>query len=218
MTYDLTNPPIEVEAKFLGGQPEFEKILDWLESKKGFECARKPDVHRIHVYFDDGFKLRDAGCRLRCVIAAGEWCRYDFKAENGSTREETLEVCIRKSAPVSIRSLIHEMLKKLPLGHHRSLLASVRDAAQIVLVMAGTHQKTLAVKEDLHLEISWDQLALVDTGGVISEIEIELKRGTRDAFDKCIQVLEQELVVKRIRASKYQQGLDLRRREVRNEA
>ena len=203
--------PIEVEAKFLGGQPEFMQILDWMKSQEGFDCVQKPAVDRIHVYFDDRFKLRDAGCRLRCVIATGQWCRYDFKAECGNVQNETLELSINRTSPVLIRSVINEMRERLPDGGPRKVLGEIQETAQIVIVMVGQHLKTIVRKGDLEVEVSWDHLTLLDRGDVLSEVEVELKHGAKEAFYRVIEGLEHELVLKRTQTSKYQRALALKR-------
>jgi len=210
MTSDPTNPPVEVEAKFLGGESEFQRILGWLEAHQYSKSIRKPPVNRLHVYFDaDGVMYR-AGCRLRCVVAAGEWCRYDFKAECGNVHNETVELSINKTTPVLTGSVINEMLERLPDGEPRKILSEIQKTARIVVVMVGRHLKTIARKGDLELEISWDQLTLLDTGGVISEVEVELIHGTKDAFDTIVLDLERTMVLKRVQASKYQQAIAIK--------
>jgi len=195
MTTAATNPPIEVEAKFLGGQHEFKRILDWLNARQHFKAVRQPCVHRIHVYFDEGSKLRDAGCRLRCVLAAGEWCRYDFKAEGPSGA--TLEVAIKKDTPAPLPEMIDELVKKLHKGRFRRRLEDVKQTARIILTALGTHEKAVCSGPTLELEVSRDVLTSLESGTAISEVEVELESGKRGEFDRQIALMGAELKLER---------------------
>lgn len=208
MTFNSSKLAVEVEAKFFGCEPEFKSIVGWLE-KEGFSGSKKPAVHRIHVYFDDDAKLRNAGCRLRCVIASGEWCRYDFKADDPSGRGETTEVSIEHSTPIPLAVVIEDILGRLPDGPPRNRLEEVRDSALLVLAMMGTHWKTVAVRENLELEVSWDVLIPLDSGTPISEVEVELLSGQRRDFDSVISRMATELRLEHVTVSKYERALVL---------
>jgi len=208
-----TDIPVEVEAKFPGGEMECRAIVDYLVSHGAFACESLAPKHRMHVYFDAGRVLHNCGCRLRCVVAPGEWCRYDFKAEDLSGGGETLEVSIKKPAPVHIAAVIQELLLQFQDGSHQKILGEIQDDVNIALVMLGEHRKTLARRADLELEVSWDRLTLVDTGGLISEIEVELKSGPRELFDRTVQDIEREVGVNRIQTAKYAQALLLKIRQ-----
>ncbi|MBE0541747.1 MAG: hypothetical protein IH623_10215 [Verrucomicrobia bacterium] len=200
MTFNLTNPPIEVEAKFLGGYAEFGRILSWLSGQKGFECVRKAVVHRIHVYFDDGSRLKEIGCRFRCVIAPGEWCRYDFKADDNSGA--TLEVSIKKDMPAALPEVIDQLVEKVPEGEARQRLADVRATARMVLALVGKHQKALLRGPALELEVSWDVLSSLESGATISEVEVELVSGERRDFENCAALMAHEVKLERVYESK----------------
>jgi len=201
--------PVEVEAKFLGGDVECRAITDLLTTVGCFACEKKAPVYRLHAYFDADGILHDSGCRLRCVVAAGEWCRYDFKAEDKSGRCETLEVAIKHSTPVPLAALIEDILRKLPDCPPRKRLEEIRDSAFLVLAMTGTHLKTIARRENLELEVSWDVLVPLDSGVPISEVEVELLLGERSDFDSVISRMATELCLDHISASKYERALAL---------
>lgn len=200
------NRSIEVEAKFLGGEREFEEIVGWLVGQ-GFSVERRDPVHRIHIYFDDADKLRRRGCRLRCVIAAGEWCRYDFKAVDPPRPGETLEISEKTEGPIPIREAIVSLANSLPEGEPKAHLLNMGDSARVVLVMMGWHRKAAARRGDLALEVSWDILTPLEAGLPLSEIEIELESGSRRAFDVCISNIEKDLDLCRSDVSKLERGL-----------
>lgn len=197
---------IEVEAKFQGGQPECDRIFGWFE-ESGFAVKRKAPVHRAHVYFDDQDRLRASGCRLRCIIASGEWCRYDFKVDDPTGRGETQEVSLKKTQPISLPEAVAGLAASLDEGPVKSALLSVAMTAQVILVMTGTHQKCIASGHGLELEISWDLLIPLESGVPLSEIEIELLRGARSDFDACIQAVERKLGLTRSDGSKLEKAL-----------
>lgn len=208
MTSPASDPAhVEVEAKFLGGETQYREIVDWLSKEGGFSTEPRPPVHRLHIYFDCDGVLQRTGCRLRCVIAAGEWCRYDFKAEDEKGRDETLEVSVKKPSPVPLTGVIDELLALLMNGPPREGLSQVRDSARIVLVMSGKHVKTMAKQEDLKIEVSWDVLTPIDSGIPLSEIEVELCSGERAEFDRCAGMLETTLGLERSRLSKIDRAL-----------
>lgn len=202
---DQADVPIEVEAKFLGGEVEYGRIVEWLERKSEAGCELRPAIHRIHVYFDSGESLRRGGCRLRCVIAAGEWCRYDFKVDDPSGRDETMELSIKRDGPMPLGEVIDEFLTKLPKnGAPGGHLASIRDSARVVLVLAGTHHKAMARCEGVEVEVSWDTLVPLESGIPLSEVEVELLAGERVGFDALIHGLSQDLGLTVSHLSKYE--------------
>jgi hypothetical protein len=200
------NTQIEVEAKFFGGEAQFGQILQWLY-EQGFSGSKVPPVHRIHVYFDDGSKLRDVGCRLRCIIASDEWCRYDFKADDPTGHSETTEVSLKKTTPISLTEAINALAALLPEGAPKAELLAVREDARVILVMTGTHEKAVLRCEDLEVEVSWDVLTPLESGIPLSEIEIELLSSARPAFDKCISSLQTSLNLQRSFATKLDRAM-----------
>ena len=205
---------LEIEAKFGGGATEYRKIVDWLGNDGGFSNKTSPPVHRFHVYFDFDSVLQQAGCRLRCVIAAGEWCRYDFKVEDQNGRGETVEVSIKKSSPAPLANVIQEMLEHLGDTRSKQRLLQVRDSAHIVLAMTGEHVKTISTRGRLKIEVSWDVVIPVDTGMPLSEIEVELCSGARSAFDRLTAMLQVTFALNRIRLSKIDRALRPDRRSI----
>jgi hypothetical protein len=205
MTFNPTNPTIEVEAKFLGGNAEFERILGWLSKQKGFECIRRGTVHRIHIYFDDGSRLKEIGCRLRCVTTPGEWCRYDFKADDSSGA--TLEVSVKKDMPASLPEIIDELAQRVPEGEARRRLGDVRDTARMILALVGNHQKATFRGQASELEVSWDVLSSLESGVSISEVEVELVSGERLDFENCVAHMANDLKLERIYESKLERLL-----------
>jgi hypothetical protein len=197
---------IEVEAKFLGDEAEFVQIVQCLY-EQGFSGSKKPPVHRLHVYFDDGSKLREVGCRLRCVIASGEWCRYDFKADDPTGQGETTEVSLEKTNPIPLAEVINSLAALLPEGTPKVRLLAMREDAGIILVMTGRHEKAVLLREDLEVEVSWDVLTPLKSGIPLSEIEIELLSNARPAFDKCISSLETSLNLQRSFATKLDRAM-----------
>ena len=187
-----TESGIEIEAKFQGGVRECEQIVAWFEGQ-GFKIERKESVHRVHVYFDDKECLRNGGCRLRCVIAPGEWCRYDFKADDPSGRGETTEVSLMKPQPIPLAEAVSGLASPLAEGEPKSALLAGIGSLQVILVMTGTHRKAMAIRDGLKLELSWDVLVPLETGVPLSEIEIELLEGSRADFNACIAELETTL-------------------------
>jgi hypothetical protein len=162
---DTNNPisQIEVEVKFQGGQQECDGIVGWFE-ENGFDVQRKVPFHRVHVYFDDHDRLRSTGSRLRCVIAPEHWCRYDFKADDPNGRGETLEVSSKAPQPIPLPEAVSRLAASLAESPARTSLLAVKDSARVILVMTGTHQKFIAIKADLKMEISWDVLVPFDPG------------------------------------------------------
>lgn len=208
MSTGSSNQNIEVEAKFLGGRQELEAVLAWLKEGR-FSVERKSPVHRIHVYFDHNDKLRSLGCRLRCIIAAGEWCRYDFKADDPTGRGNTTEVSVRRSAAIPLQDAAAEIAQSIPEGAAiKSWLLDSAARFQTISIMTGRHQKAVARRDDLDVEVSWDVLTPLDSGVPLSEVEIELLRGECPAFDSLVQALEGSLQLKRGSASKLQQAID----------
>lgn len=196
----------EIEAKFLGGRDEYDQITGWLE-KHGFAIERKEPIHRIHIYFDHQEALRSEGCRFRCVIAPGEWCRYDFKADDPTGKGETLEMSIKREDPGSLVDVFREVAQSLPDSRQKSLLLPKAESLRTIMVMSGHHQKALASNSGLHLEISLDTLIPVESGVPLSEVEVELVQGNREDFDSCIHSLERNLQLKRGSASKLDRAL-----------
>ena len=205
MTLNPTNSSIEIEAKFQGGQSEFEQILAWLSGKNGFESVRKAVVHRIHVYFDHGSRLKEIGCRLRCVIAPGDWFRYDFKADDSSG--STLEVSIEKEMPAPLPEVIDELLAQVSESEARHRLLDIRNAARITIVLSGAHQKAVIRSPHLDLEVSWDVLTSCESGDRISEVEVELLSGERKDFENCITQISIDSKLERIYGSKLERFL-----------
>jgi len=203
------NPPIEVEAKFLGAHAEFERTLGWLSEHKGCECVRKGTAHRVHFYFDDGSRLRGIGCRLRCVVAPGEWCRYDFKADAGSGA--TLEVSIKKDMPAPMPEIIDELVEKASGVEARQQLVLVRNTTRMILALVGSHEKAIVRNSQMELEVSWDTLNSVETGGAISEVEVELITGTTADFENCMACLARDAKLERTYTSKLERFLGARR-------
>lgn len=201
MTPNTPGSHIEVEAKFLGGKAEFQRILATLE-QEGFSVSPKPPTHRLHVYFDDGNKLRQAGCRLRCVIASGEWCRYDFKADDPTEHGETTEISVKKSGPVSINEAVSELVGLMCDGEHKSTLLALKDAVRVTMVMIGSHEKAVLRRDGLEVELSWDVLIPIESGVHLSEIEIELLSGDRKLFDAFVSHVERSLELTRSHSSK----------------
>jgi len=197
---------VEVEIKFQGGQQECNQIVAWF-AEHGFEVERKEPVHRVHVYFDDQERLRTAGCRFRSVIAPGEWCRYDFKADDRTGRGETTEVSLKKPLPVPLPEAIATLASSLPETAAKAALLGVKDSVRVILVMTGTHQKFIAIKDGLNLEISWDCLVPLETGVPLTEVEIELLTGERSDFDGCIEELQTALGLARSCGSKLDTAL-----------
>ena len=201
------NPPtqaIEVEAKFLGGKEEFARITDWLKAQ-GFSAEYRDAVQRFHIYFDDADSLRAGGCRLRCVIAVGEWCRYDFKADHASGA--TLEISVKKDRPAPIPEIIDQLVGKVPVGSARSRLEDVRDTARMILTLLGNHQKVVFCGSAVELEVSWDVLTSVESGSTISEVEVELVSGERSDFEKCITLMTSDLNLQAIHRNKLDRFL-----------
>lgn len=196
---------VEVEAKFLGGHAEFERTLGWLSETKGCECVRKGTAHRVHFYFDDGSRLRDIGCRLRCVLAPGEWCRYDFKADDASGA--TLEISIKKDMPAPLPEVIDELLEKLGEGDARQQLALVRNTARMSLTLVGCHAKAISHNSQLELEVSWDTLTSIETGATISEVEVELINGKAAVFETHMACLARDAKLIRTNENKLERFL-----------
>ncbi len=73
--------------------------------------------------------------------------------------------------------------------------------------MLGEHHKTTVWRNDLEIEVSWDVLTLVESGRIISEIEIELKKGGRNIFNQCGDQIVKDLKLSCVHLSKYQQAL-----------
>ena len=192
MNHNSSNVALEIEAKYLGGSEEFTRVIGWFTGQ-GFDVERKSPTHRLHVYFDSESRLQNGGCRLRCIVAPGEWVRYDFKADDPSGRRETLEICQPLDEPIALAQVVPGILDQLPEGPIRQVLDSTADALGITLVMTGRHSKTLARRNDLELELSWDVLSALDTGRRISEIEIEYISGSRGSFEVCVSRLERDL-------------------------
>lgn len=206
MNHDQPECGIEVEAKFQGGQVECDRIVGWF-AEHGFEVERKDPVHRVHVYYDDQERLRTTGCRLRCIIAPGEWCRYDFKADDPTGRGETTEVSLKKSQPISLSDAVKGLAASLAQKEPKSALLSTSTSLQVTLVMTGTHQKFIATFDGLELEISLDVLIPLYSGVPLSEIEIELLAGWRSAFDANISRLECSQKLIRVHGSKLNRAL-----------
>jgi hypothetical protein len=206
MTSSSQTAYIEIEAKFQGGQQECDRIVGWLEGQ-GFKIERKEPVHRVHVYFDDQDCLRNGGCRLRCVIAPGEWCRYDFKADDPSGRGETTEVSLKRLQPIPLAEAVSGLAASLQETPAKRALLELKDTARVLLVMTGRHLKVIAVKDGLKLEISWDVLVPLETGVQLSEIEIELLDGPRTDFDTCVAKLAAALGLSRSGGSKLEMAL-----------
>ena len=204
---------IEVEAKFQGAEQECERIIEWFE-ENGFAVERKEPVHRVHVYFDDSERLRAVGCRLRCIIAPREWCRYDFKADDPTGRGETAEFSLKKLLPVPLSEAIAALSSSLPESAARTALLAAKDSARVILVMTGTHQKFLATSNGLDVEISRDLLVPLISGIPLSEIEIELVNGSRTVFDSCIQSMENTLGLTRNSVSKLERALAAEKNDV----
>jgi inorganic triphosphatase YgiF len=204
--FSHTSSEIEIEAKFTGGEEERERIAEWFE-EHGFRIEHRPPVHRVHIYFDDQDRLRTSGCRLRCIIAPGEWCRYDFKADDPSGRHETNEISLKMPHPIPLPEAVSDLAASLSESAAKSALLDVRDAVGIVLVTTGTHQKFIATGKELELEISWDVLIPIETGVPLSEIEIEILHGPRSGFDACIDGIEQILHLKRSHISKLEAAM-----------
>ena len=192
---------IEVEAKFPGGQRECVQIIGWFE-ERGFTVERQEPVHRIHVYFDDNGRLQEAGCRLRCVIAVGEWCRYDFKADDPSGKGNTLEISEKGDQPIPIVQAVKKLAVKLSESPERERLLSIEKSARIILVATGCHKKAILRLGELAMELTWDTLVPLDTGIALSEIEIEWIDGLREEFDLWVATLERELSLVREHRSK----------------
>jgi hypothetical protein len=206
MASNPSNSQVEVEAKFQGGRQECERIIGWFE-ENGFAVERKEPVHRVHVYFDDASKLRGAGSRLRCIIAPGEWCRYDFKADDPTGRGETTEVSLKKPQPIPFAEAVSGLAASLAEGEPKSALLAVKNSVRVILVMTGTHRKFISIKGGLKLETSWDYLVPLETGVLLSEIEIELLAGERSDFDACVAKLAAALGLSRSGGSKLETAL-----------
>jgi len=84
--------------------------------------------------------------------------------------------------------------------------------------MLGEHHKTRLWRDNVEIEISWDVLTLVQSGRVISEIEIELRQGDKSVLNQCAKRIEEDLGLPCIHASKYQQGIRLDASATRAEA
>jgi hypothetical protein len=147
---------------------------------------------------------------LRCVIAVGEWCRYDFKADDGSGG--TLEVSTKKEVPSPIPIIIDELAQKAPGGEARCRLGNVRHTARMILALIGSHQKAMFRGPALELEVSWDVLTSLESAARISEVEVELVSGQRSDFEHHIAVMESKLGLERIYGSKLERLLRMNRR------
>lgn len=199
---------IEIEAKFPGDESKFEAIIAWLRSEGGFAIEAPRTIHRVHLYFDDDGRLRGAGCRLRCIVAPGEWIRYDFKADDPSGGRETLEFSKKESAPLQIDNVIADFQDQLPNGKWSEALEASRSGISICLAMTGTHVKAIAARDSLELELSWDTLSVIDSGKSLSEIEVELVSGSSDDFESCIRKLQGALNLRPEARSKLDRLID----------
>lgn len=198
------NPPsqvIEVEAKFLGGKEEFARITDWLKAE-GFSAEDRGVVQRFHIYFDDGDTLRAKGCRLRCVVAIGEWFRYDFKVDDKPTA--TLEFSVKRHTPAPLAEIIDELVAQARGCDACNGLMKVRNTARIIAVFVGKHQKAVFRGPALELEVSWDVLTSLESGATISEVEVELVSGERGDFEKQISLISNEAKLGRIYGNKLE--------------
>ncbi|MEM6916166.1 MAG: hypothetical protein AAF491_06320 [Verrucomicrobiota bacterium] len=193
MPKDTISQGIEIEAKFPGGNTEFEAIVAWLRNEGGFAVEPLRKIHRVHIYFDAGDLLKKAGCRLRCIIAPGEWVRYDFKADDPTGGRETLEFSQKATNPLQIANVVTNFCARLPNGGWSEALEASRDGMSICLAMTGTHVKAIASRNSLELELSWDVLSVIDSGKLLSEIEVELLSGSSEDFEICIRKLQSNL-------------------------
>jgi hypothetical protein len=192
---------IEIEVKYLGAEEECERILGWLEAQE-FEIERKEPIHRIHVYFDDEDRLRTVGCRLRCVIAPGEWCRYDFKADGWPQFGKTLEVSQKKALPLALPEVIDELLVNVPDDVLREQLSQVRNTAKARITLLGLHSKVIVSNGNLKLEVTLDRLTSIESGLTCSEIEVELIDGEHALFEQFMSVMSSQLDLTRIHGTK----------------
>jgi inorganic triphosphatase YgiF len=80
-----------------------------------------------------------------------------------------------------------------------------------ILTMTGSHLKLIARANELILEVSWDTLTLSDSGISMSEVEVELVSGGREAFDRCMAQIGTELELRRETRSKLQRALEASR-------
>lgn len=197
---------VEVEAKFLGDQEQYSQIISWFEGE-GFTVDQQPEVHRIHLYFDAEEKLRKRGCRLRCVVAPGEWWRYDFKAEDPAKKGNTLETSIKTRRLIPLPEVVGELARTLGDENLDSVLRDTGQSARIILVMDGRHQKAHLHQENLRLEVSWDVLVPIISAKSFSEIEVELVSGDREAFDTFIDRCSRALNLALSSESKLERGL-----------
>jgi len=202
MTSSTQTAKLEVEAKFWGSQQDCDRIVGWL-AEQGFKIERKEPVHRVHVYFDDHGRLRTAGCRLRCVIAPGEWCRYDFKTTDADGLVGIMEASVAHPTPVPVAQAVTELLQKLPVSGLGKPLDSINNTLAIALVMTGTHYKTVAECDALKLEVSWDLMVPLDSGIALSEVEVELLHGELPAFESLVQRMAESLSIHPHTESKY---------------
>lgn len=197
----------EIEVKFLGGEAEYMAIVRWFTNHGSFSVEPRGAVRRIHVYFDRDRLLQQTGSRLRCVVALGEWHRYDFKSPSGSAGRESLEISFKTETPVPIESAIDRISESVEDHQQMERLLMVRKSPQLLAVMAGEHHKTTVRFDGLELEISWDTLIPLDSGVTLSEVEVELVSGRRYEFEQYLETIQKTLRLKRGNLTKLDQAL-----------
>ena len=205
---------VEVEAKFKADKCAYEALLHYLRNSEGFTTEDLGQFQRTHLYYrvSPDMERQKAQPRLRLILMHEGGGRYDYKAlrdDNPASRSSTdVSVGWPKGEHVTLHAAIETLCKKVGAAD-RTALKHFGRFPEFSVAFQGTHHKTRALSENIELEISWDNLVLLNTGDPLSELEVELKRGDRELFDGLIGKIRASQSLSPVLFSKHQQALSL---------
>ena len=190
----------EVEVTFEGSAGEYDKVRQLLRDNGGFVLDDRGMVERLHYYFDPASGEDVDGRRLRVVLAPGEWARYDFKRSepDGTSSEVPLEA----AGPMKLDVAVETLIGKASRETDRLALQAFRGSTELAVALLGRHHKTSAVSNKMELEVSWDEIIVMNTGDRFDEVEVELVAGSEAEFESLMSEIEAQGGLERVYESK----------------
>lgn len=205
---------MEIEAKFQGDASVHEALLHHLGDTAGFSIRSLGQFRRTHLYYRSGPELEQQAAqpRLRLILKNEGGGRYDYKSlvgDNAVSRSSTdVSLSWAEGEPVTLAVAV-ALLSEQVGAADQAALRHFLEAPEFSVALQGIHHKTLAISEHLEVEVSWDDMVLLNTGDRLCELEIELKKGDKVPFDALIEGICAALSLKPTFSSKYQQALPL---------
>jgi hypothetical protein len=156
------------------------------------------------------FVKSSIGARLRRVTAPREWSRYDLKwrGSNGHTQELQFKGQTNLAVGEAL-AILQEKLARVHDAYANELSQLLKCQLIISLELKGVHYKANATRRHIKIEVSLDEMRRGKRGKGFTELELELKEGRVEEFDKVVSAVAATLKLREVPRgiSKYARAL-----------